>query len=262
MNRYPLWKYILIAVLLAIGFLYTVPNFYGESPAVQVSSAKVTVKVDASMTQRIEAAWQQAGVKADFVQFDGNSVKARFSDTDTQLKARDAITKALNPDAADPSYIVALNLVSRSPDWLTAIGAKPMYLGLDLRGGVHFLLEVDMEAALSQRLEVNASAIRELLRSERIRHRNHVIGILRVCERKAKRTARGASTDAGAIAKRIGGGRGDERTDVQDAQSCQRRFRRLARGLARFHHAIGPFFVDTRPQAEERTWRRSADQTF
>ena len=111
-----------------------------------------------------------AGVKADFVQFDGNSVKARFGDTDTQLKAKDAIGKALNPDPADPSYIVALNLLSRSPQWLTSLHALPMYLGLDLRGGVHFLMQVDMKSALTKKAEALTGDIRTLLRDKNLRH--------------------------------------------------------------------------------------------
>jgi preprotein translocase subunit SecD len=114
---------------------------------VQVSSGKATLKIDGAMVPRIEQALAAAGVKADFVQFEGNSVKARFGDTDTQIKAKDEIVKALNPDPADPSYIVALNLLSRSPHWLTSLHALPMYLGLDLRGGVHFLLQVDAGGA-------------------------------------------------------------------------------------------------------------------
>ena len=170
MNRYPLWKYAILLVALLIGALYTLPNLFGEAPAVQVSSAKVTVKVDASMTSRVEAALQQAGVKADFVQFDGNSVKARFADTDTQLKAKDAISKALNPEGADPTYIVALNLLSRSPQWLTSLHANPMYLGLDLRGGVHFLMQVDMKAALTKKAEALTGDARTMLRDKNIRH--------------------------------------------------------------------------------------------
>lgn len=170
MNRYPLWKYAILLVALLIGTLYTLPNLFGEAPAVQVSSSKVTVKVDAALQGRIEAALQQAGVKADYVQFDGNSIKARFGDTDTQLKAKDAISKALNPDPADPTFIVALNLLSRSPQWLTALHANPMYLGLDLRGGVHFLMQVDMKAALTKKAEALTGDVRAMLREKNIRH--------------------------------------------------------------------------------------------
>ena len=170
MNRYPLWKYLTLLVALLIGLIYTLPNFFGEAPAVQVSSAKATVKVDAPLRDRIEQALAEAGVKADFVQFEGNSVKARFGDTDTQIKAKDAIAKAVNKDPADPSYIVALNLLSRSPQWLTSLHAFPMYLGLDLRGGVHFLMQVDMKAALAKKTESLTSDVRTLLRDKTIRH--------------------------------------------------------------------------------------------
>jgi len=112
MNRYPIWKYAFILMALFIGVLYTLPNFFGEAPAVQVSSAKVTVKVDFNMVDRVQKALDDASIKADRVNFDGASVRVRFDDTDTQIKAKDAIARALNPDAADPSYIVALNLLS------------------------------------------------------------------------------------------------------------------------------------------------------
>ncbi|HSB25185.1 MAG TPA: protein translocase subunit SecD, partial [Burkholderiaceae bacterium] len=170
MNRYPLWRYLLLAFALVVGLLYTLPNFYGEAPAVQVSSGKATLKLDAGIVPRIEAALSGAGVKADFVQFEGNSAKARFADTDTQIKAKDAIAKALNPDPSDPSYIVALNLLSRSPAWLGKLHALPMYLGLDLRGGVYFLMQVDMRAALSKKAESYAGDLRSLLREKDIRH--------------------------------------------------------------------------------------------
>ena len=170
MNRYPLWRYLLLAFALAVGLLYTLPNFYGEAPAVQVSSGKATLKLDAGIVPRIEAALSAAGVKADFVQFEGNSAKARFADTDTQIKAKDAIAKALNPDPSDPNYIVALNLLSRSPAWLGKLHALPMYLGLDLRGGVYFLMQVDMRAALSKKAESYAGDLRSLLREKDIRH--------------------------------------------------------------------------------------------
>ena len=170
MNRYPWWKYLILAIAMVVGLLYTLPNFFGEAPAVQVSSGKATLKVDAGLVPRVEQALQAAGLKPDFVQLEGNSVRARFGDTDTQLKARDAIVRALNPDPADPAYIVALNLVSRSPQWLTGLGAQPMYLGLDLRGGVHFLMQVDMAAALTKKTESLSTDVRTLLRDKSIRH--------------------------------------------------------------------------------------------
>lgn len=170
MNRYPLWKYALLVVALLIGLIYTLPNFFGEAPAVQVSSGKATVKLDAGMVARVEAAIQAAGVKANTVAFEGNSVRARFNDTDTQLKAKDAINKAINADLTDPSYIVALNLVSRSPEWLKSLHAFPMYLGLDLRGGVHFLMQVDMKAAIAKKVESLVGDARSMLREKNLRH--------------------------------------------------------------------------------------------
>jgi preprotein translocase subunit SecD len=170
MNRYPAWKYAILVIALLIGLIYTLPNFFGEAPAVQVSSGKATLKLDATLAPRIEQVLTAAGLKADFVQFDAGSVKARFTDTDAQIKAKDAIAKALNTDPADPSYIVALNLLSRSPHWLTAMHALPMYLGLDLRGGVHFLMQVDMKSALTKKAEALTGDIRTLLRDKNIRH--------------------------------------------------------------------------------------------
>jgi preprotein translocase subunit SecD len=170
MNRYPWWKYLVLGLAVLIGLLYTLPNFFGEAPAVQVSSGKATVKVESELTSRVTAVLEQAQLKPDFVLLEGNSVRARFADTDSQLKARDALTKTLNPDPSDPSYIVALNLVSRSPHWLSSLHALPMYLGLDLRGGVHFLMQVDMQSALTKKAESLAGDIRTQLRDKTIRH--------------------------------------------------------------------------------------------
>jgi preprotein translocase subunit SecD len=170
MNRYPAWKYAIIVIALLVGLIYTLPNFFGEAPAVQVSSAKATLKLDASMAPRVEGILTKAGLKADFVQFEGSSVKARFGDLDAQRKAKDALGAALNPDPADPSYIVALNLLSRSPHWLTSVRALPMFLGLDLRGGVYFLMQVDMKSALTKKAEALTGDIRTLLRDKNLRH--------------------------------------------------------------------------------------------
>ena len=170
MNRYPVWKYAILVIVLLVGILYTLPNFFGEAPAVQVSSAKATVKVDAAVQQRVEDAIKAAGVTPDFVTLEGGSVRARFDTPDTQLKAKDAIQKALVPDESDPSFVVALNLISRSPVWLKALHANPMYLGLDLRGGVHFMLQVDMQAALTKKAESFTGDIRTALRDKSIRH--------------------------------------------------------------------------------------------
>jgi preprotein translocase subunit SecD len=169
-NRYPAWRYALIALAIALAFLYTLPNFFGESPAVQISSAKTTVKVDQALLGKVEAALKAGGVQSTGILLDANGLRARFADTDAQLKARDVIEKSLNPDHDNPSYVVALNLLSSSPGWLTAINALPMYLGLDLRGGVHFLLQVDMQAALVKRLEAYGGEIRSLMRDKEIRH--------------------------------------------------------------------------------------------
>ena len=170
MNRYPTWGYALIAVTIIAAFLYTLPNFFGESPAVQVSSAKATVKVDAGVMSRIEETLKNARIPYTGALLDQNSIRVRFGDTDTQLKARDTVDRALNPDQADPTYVVALNLVPASPKWLTAIHALPMYLGLDLRGGVHFLLQVDMQGAITKRIESLAGELRTHLREKNIRH--------------------------------------------------------------------------------------------
>jgi len=169
-NRYPTWGYALIALAVIAAFLYTLPNFFGESPAVQVSSGKATIKVDAGVLGRAEEALKKAGIGYTGALLDQTSVRVRFADTDTQLKARDVIDRALNPDAGNPSYIVALNLLPASPNWLSAIHALPMYLGLDLRGGVHFLLQVDMQAAITKRLESMAADLRTSLREKNIRH--------------------------------------------------------------------------------------------
>jgi preprotein translocase subunit SecD len=169
-NRYPAWGYALIALAIVVAALYTLPNFFGESPAVQVSSAKSTVKVDAALLGKVEEVLKKAKLTYTGALLDPNSVRLRFPDIDTQLKAKDAIQKEIapNPDTAD--YVVALNLLSASPDWLTSIHALPMYLGLDLRGGVHFLLQVDLQAALTKRAENIGGEIRSLLRERTIRH--------------------------------------------------------------------------------------------
>ncbi|HTG98531.1 MAG TPA: protein translocase subunit SecD, partial [Burkholderiales bacterium] len=170
MNRYPTWGYALIALAVIAAFLYTLPNFFGESPAVQVSSGKATIKVDAGVLARAEEALSKAGIAYTGAVLDQTSVRVRFADTDTQLKARDLVDRALNPDAGNPSYIVALNLLPASPNWLSAMHALPMYLGLDLRGGVHFLLQVDMQAAITKRLESMAADLRTSLREKNVRH--------------------------------------------------------------------------------------------
>ena len=170
MNKLPIWRALVMALALSFGLLYTLPNFFGEAPAVQVSGAKVTVKVDQEIAQRVDRALELSSFKNDGAKIEGASIRVRLPDTDTQLKARDAIEKALNADPQDPRYVVALNLISSSPAWLTSMRALPMYLGLDLRGGVHFLLQVDMPAAVSKRLDVLMGDTRTLLRDKSLRH--------------------------------------------------------------------------------------------
>ena len=170
MNRYALWKYVILAIAILVGGLYALPNVFGEAPAVQVSVAKTSMTLDLGTVTRVEEAIKAAGLQADAVSLDGNSIKARFANTDAQLKAKDAIQKALNPDANEPGFVVALNLLSRSPAWLTALHASPMYLGLDLRGGVHFMLQVDMQAALSKKAESLAGDLRSVFREKNVRH--------------------------------------------------------------------------------------------
>lgn len=174
MNRYPLWKYIIILVALVIGVLYALPNLFGEAPAVQILSVKATVKADPALLQRVEDTLANQGITYDGATFDNSAqspnVRVRFHDTDTQLRAKDLLQRTLNTDPTDPTYVVALNLQSASPAWLTAIHALPMYLGLDLRGGVHFLLQVDMAGALNKKLDATASDARALLRDKDIRH--------------------------------------------------------------------------------------------
>ncbi len=170
MNRYPAWKYAIIVFALLIAALYTLPNLFGESPAVQVSSARSSVRIDSTTLAKVEQTLKDSGIAADAVTLDATSVRARFGDTDTQLKAKDAVQKALAPEGSDTGYVVALNLLSRSPAWLTSLNAFPMYLGLDLRGGVHFMLQVDMQAALTKRAESLAGDMRLSLREKNIRH--------------------------------------------------------------------------------------------
>jgi preprotein translocase subunit SecD len=188
MNRYPLWKYLVIAVALAIGFVYTLPNFFGEVPAVQVSPLRTTEKVDSALMGKVEAALKAAGLAADGMTMAERSVKARFADTDTQIKAKDALQAGLGN-----GYTVALNLVPASPAWLSGLGALPMYLGLDLRGGVHFLMQVDMPKALEKAAERYQGDIRTLLREKKVRYG----GISREGETVAIRFNDAATRDEG-----------------------------------------------------------------
>ncbi|MCK6435922.1 protein translocase subunit SecD [Rivihabitans pingtungensis] len=165
MNRYPLWKYLIIAVALIVSTLYTLPNFYGESPAVQVSTSRSAIAIDTALMDRVEKSLAAAKLPADGIYLDGNSLKVRFHDPDTQIKARDLIQQELGDN-----YIIALNLLSSSPAWFAKLKAHPMFLGLDLRGGVHFLLEVDMKAAVDKTIERYSGDIRRELRAKKIRY--------------------------------------------------------------------------------------------
>ncbi len=190
MNQYPLWKNLLILAALLAGLIYTLPNFFGESPAVQVSPLRASLKADAALLERVENILKAASVGSELAVLDGSSIKVRFSDTDSQLKAKDILASQLGED-----YVVALNLVPRSPQWLTKLNALPMYLGLDLRGGVHFLLQVDMNAALNKALEAAAGDIRSALREQNIGYSgvNHDGKVLTVKFRDA--IARGKGED-------------------------------------------------------------------
>jgi len=170
MNRYPVWKYAIIVIALLVGAIYTLPNFFGEAPAVQVSAAKATARVDAATQARVEQALTAAGIQPVAITLENASIKVRLDSGDAQLKAKDAIQKALVTDPNDPPYVVALNLLSASPKWLSVLRAAPMYLGLDLRGGVHFMLQVDMQAALSKKAESLAGDLRTVLREKGVRH--------------------------------------------------------------------------------------------
>jgi len=170
MNRYALWKYLVILVAFCVGGLYTLPNFFGEAPAVQVSASRASVKVDTATLGKVEEALKAASLSPAMIGLENNSLKARFETTEQQLQAKDAIQNALNPDAANAGYVVALNLIARTPTWLSALNAAPMYLGLDLRGGVHFMLQVDMNAALTKKIDSLSGDLRSALREKSIRH--------------------------------------------------------------------------------------------
>lgn len=176
MNRYPLWKYLIVVVALIIGALYTVPNIFGQTPAVQISSANVARKVDESMLARVEQILQQNNIPFTSSQFQSNgavgTIRVRVASPNIQLQAKTALEKALNPNPAEPDYVIALNLLSATPEWLANLGAHPMFLGLDLRGGVHFLLQVDMKGALETRYESLATELRTLFRDNKISAEN------------------------------------------------------------------------------------------
>jgi preprotein translocase subunit SecD len=174
MNRYPVWKYILIAVAILLGALYSAPNYFGESPAVQVTSGKSTLKLTSDMIAKVDEVLTREKIPHSELTFDGTgtyaSVRVRFPDPDTQFRAKAVLEKGLNADPADPSYLVALNLQPDTPKWMQALHATPMYLGLDLRGGVHFLMQVDTKAVLTKRVQGMQASARSLLRDKNVRH--------------------------------------------------------------------------------------------
>jgi len=205
MNRIAWWRLALMGLALSFGLLYSIPNLFGEAPAVQVSTAKATLKVEPGVADQVEAVLSAAQIPHTGVSWEatttGNTVRARFENTDLQLRAKDAIEKSLN--AQSSNYVVALNLISASPGWLSAISALPMYLGLDLRGGVHFLLEVDMASAVSRRFDSLGADARAALRDKRVRH----LGVTRTRDGLEIRFGDTASRLAGgdALLDRLGG---------------------------------------------------------
>jgi preprotein translocase subunit SecD len=174
MNRYPVWKYILIVIALLLGALYTAPNYFGETPALQVTSGRSTLNITSASTTVVEDALKRAGIPSTGITLEGTghttSVRARFAGTEEQFKAKLALERELNRDPANPDYIVTVNLVKNTPAWMTAIGAAPMSLGLDLRGGVHFLLQVDTKAVLDNKVKALQSSVRSNLRDKNVRH--------------------------------------------------------------------------------------------
>jgi len=174
MNRYPLWKYILILVAVLLGLLYTAPNYFGDSPALQVTTGKATVKVNSDTASQVAEALKREGIAADAVALEGagdsSAVRARFTSTDAQFKAKLALERNLNRDPSDPDYIVTVNLAKNTPAWMEKLGAKPMNLGLDLRGGVHFLLQVDAKAVQDTRIKTTLASVRSQLRDQGVRH--------------------------------------------------------------------------------------------
>jgi preprotein translocase subunit SecD len=174
MNRYPVWKYILIAIAVLLGLLYTAPNYFGESPALQVTTGKSTGKITSGTTTLVADTLKRDGIPATNVGLEGTgastSVRARFATTDAQFKAKLALERDLNRDPADPDYIVTVNLVKNTPAWMQKLRALPMNLGLDLRGGVHFLLQVDAKATLENKVKGIQSSVRSILRDQNVRH--------------------------------------------------------------------------------------------
>jgi len=174
MNRYPVWKYLMIVIALLLGALYTAPNYFGETPALQVTSGRSTLNITSASVGLVEDALKRVGVPSTGITLEGTghstSVRARFAGTEEQFKAKLALEKELNRDPANPDYIVTVNLVKNTPAWMEKIGAGPMSLGLDLRGGVHFLLQVDTKAVIDNKVKALQSSVRSNLRDKNVRH--------------------------------------------------------------------------------------------
>ena len=174
MNRYPVWKYLMIVFALLLGALYTAPNYFGETPALQVTSGRSTLNITSASTTLVEDALKRAGIPTTGITLEGEghntSVRARFAGTEDQFEAKLALERELNRDPANPDYIVTVNLVKNTPAWMTKIGAGPMSLGLDLRGGVHFLLQVDTKAVIDNKVKALQASVRSNLRDKNVRH--------------------------------------------------------------------------------------------
>jgi preprotein translocase subunit SecD len=171
MNKPAYWRLALMGIALLFGLTYSIPNFFGELPAVQISSTKATVKLNSRIVNKIKVALSQRNIEHDPIKFENNisggTIKIRFNSTESQLKAREIIEETINPSKKDSSFVVALNLVSSVPNWLSNLKALPMYLGLDLRGGVYFMLQVDMESATISKLENLKTDSRSALRKKK-----------------------------------------------------------------------------------------------
>ncbi len=245
MNRYPLWKYVLIGTVFVIGLLYTIPNFFGESPAVQISPAKTSLKVDETLLQKVEGALKQANIPFDGLFLDASGVKVRFANTDTQLLAKDKLVSTLGKD-----YTVALNLVPQTPNWLQSIGAKPMYLGLDLRGGVHFLLQVDMKAALDKAAESTVGDFRMALRKEKINYygierQGQVVIVKFESEAEATKARNLLAKDYSDLTYKIGGADKEFSLTASMSSMAQKRIQEFAlkQNLQTLHNRINELGV-------------------
>lgn len=245
MNRYPIWKFVLIGTVIIIGLLYTIPNFFGESPAVQISPAKTSLKLDESLLEKVESTLKLANIPFDGLFMDASGVKVRFATTDTQLLAKDKLVANLGKD-----YTVALNLVPQTPGWLQSIGAKPMYLGLDLRGGVHFLLQVDMKAALDKAAESTVGDFRMSLRKEKINYygierQGQVVVVKFESEAEATRARNLLAKDFSDLTYKISGSDKDINLTASMSVMAQKRIQEFAlkQNLQTLHNRINELGV-------------------